>query len=53
MEVGDDGGVVGEWVVGVTAVGEGLARVLSWDQVVEDTETVATIGVGNIVPELS
>lgn len=58
VEISSNGRVLPEWVrltlgLVVMIVGDGLARVLSWDHVVENTETVSSARVSMIVSELS
>lgn len=58
IEISSKGRVLPEWVgltlgLVVMIVGDSLARVLSWDHVVENTETVSSARVSMIVSELS
>lgn len=58
VEISSNGRVLPEWVrltlgLVVMIVGDGLARVLSWDHVMENTETVSSARVSMIVSELS
>lgn len=58
IEISGKGRVLPEWVgltlgLVVMIVGDSLARELSWDHVVENTETVSSARVSMIVSELS
>lgn len=58
IEISGNGRVLPEWVglalgLVVMIVGDSLARVLSWDHVMENTETVSSARVSMIVSELS
>lgn len=54
VEVGGNSRVLVEWIgLIVDVVGDGLAWVLPWDHVVENSESITTAGVGMVVPEFS
>jgi len=54
VEVGSDGRVTVEWVsLIIDVVADGLAWVLPWDHIVEDSESITTAGVGMVVPEFT